>query len=158
MRDTSNLARHAPDPSHNSRFVSGAYPTPENDRAEPLRRSPPYSERTPRPVQGGGPDAQHELEAQEELRAVPALADLPAEMLAELTRSAIPRRFHAGVTLVEQGATATRLEVLIRGAVKVVPEISSLTSPRAGCCGLLRPCGRAPGSASLSSSLPNPVW
>jgi CRP-like cAMP-binding protein len=120
MRDTSNFARHAHDPSHNSRFVSGAYPVAESERAEPVSRPPPSSERAPRPIEGGRSASQQELDAQEELRTVPALAELPGEMLAELARSAVQRRFHAGVTLVEQGATATRLEVLIRGAVKVV--------------------------------------
>jgi CRP-like cAMP-binding protein len=118
MRDTSNLARRAPDPS-SSRFVSGAYPTPEVERAEPLRRSVPYSDRVPRPIQGlmGG---QTEFEAEGELRAVPALAELPREMLAELASSALQHRLRAGVSLVEQGATAAHLQVLVRGSVKVV--------------------------------------
>jgi CRP-like cAMP-binding protein len=61
-----------------------------------------------------------ELEAQEELRAVGAFAELPREVLAELGATASQRRVHAGVTLIDQGATATHLEVLARGAVKVV--------------------------------------
>jgi CRP-like cAMP-binding protein len=61
-----------------------------------------------------------DLEVQEELRAVGALAELPRELLAELAATASQRRVHSGVTLVEQGSTATHLEVLARGAVKVV--------------------------------------
>jgi CRP-like cAMP-binding protein len=61
-----------------------------------------------------------ELEAQDELRAVPGLSELPREMLAELAASAAQQRVHSGVTIVEQGAMATQLEVLVRGAVKVV--------------------------------------
>jgi CRP-like cAMP-binding protein len=61
-----------------------------------------------------------ELEPQEELRAVPMLAELSREMLAELGATSTQRRVHAGVTLIEQGALATQFEVLVRGAVKVV--------------------------------------
>jgi CRP-like cAMP-binding protein len=63
---------------------------------------------------------QTDLLAQEELRAVPALAEVPREVLAELALTAVQHRVHAGVTLVEQGAQATHLEVLARGAIKVV--------------------------------------
>jgi len=63
---------------------------------------------------------QADLLAQDELRAVPALAEVPREVLAELALTAVQHRVHAGVTLVEQGATATHLEVLARGAVKMV--------------------------------------
>jgi CRP-like cAMP-binding protein len=41
-------------------------------------------------------------------------------VLAELASTAVQQRVHAGVTLVEQGSTATHLDVLARGAVKVV--------------------------------------
>jgi CRP-like cAMP-binding protein len=61
-----------------------------------------------------------DLVALEELRAVPGLAEVPREVLAELALTAVQHRVHAGVTLVEQGATASHLEVLARGAVKVV--------------------------------------
>jgi CRP-like cAMP-binding protein len=67
-------------------------------------------------VLGGHTD----LLAQEELRAVPALADVPREVLAELAANAVQHRVHAGLTLIEQGAIATHLDVLARGAVKVV--------------------------------------
>jgi CRP-like cAMP-binding protein len=118
MRDTSNLARRTPEPN-SSRFVSGAYPIPEAARADPLRRSLPCAERPPQPVEGslGG---RAELHAEVELRGVPALAELPREMLTELAASSIQHRLRAGVVLVEQGATATHLEVLVRGAVKVM--------------------------------------
>ena len=45
-----------------------------------------------------------------------------------------------------------------RGAVKAVPEISSANSPSGGFCGLLRPTGSAPGTASLTNWLPKPGW
>jgi CRP-like cAMP-binding protein len=61
-----------------------------------------------------------DLEVHDELRAVPALAELPRELLAELCATSIQRRVHAGATLVEQGSISTHLEVLARGAVKVV--------------------------------------
>ena len=43
-----------------------------------------------------------------------------------------------------------------RGAVKLVPLISSVYRPYFGRCGLLWPTGSAPGNASLAKSLPNP--
>jgi CRP-like cAMP-binding protein len=61
-----------------------------------------------------------DLEPQDELQAVPALAELPRELLADLSVTAAQRRLHAGATLIEQGSIATHLEVLVRGAVKVV--------------------------------------
>jgi CRP-like cAMP-binding protein len=63
---------------------------------------------------------QTELEMQDELQAVPALAELPRELMGELAASASQRRVHAGVLLVEQGTPSMQLEVLARGAVKVV--------------------------------------
>ena len=94
MRDSSNLARRTSGPtsapSSNSRFVSGAYPVPELDRGAartalsvlPRGRSPAYST--------GGDGRASELETQDELQAVPALADLPRELLGELAASATP--------------------------------------------------------------------
>jgi len=61
-----------------------------------------------------------ELEARDELRAVPALADVPRDVLVELAATTTQRRVHAGAALVEQGSTATHLDVLARGAVKIV--------------------------------------
>jgi CRP-like cAMP-binding protein len=63
---------------------------------------------------------QSELATQDELRAVPLFAELSREAIAELGATATQRRVHAGETLVEQGSMATHLEVLVRGAVKVV--------------------------------------
>jgi hypothetical protein len=45
-----------------------------------------------------------------------------------------------------------------RGAVNAVPLSSSAYRPCAGRCGLLRPTGRLPGTASLANSLPKPDW
>jgi CRP-like cAMP-binding protein len=63
---------------------------------------------------------QAELLTLEELRAVPALAEVPREVLSELALTATQHRVHSGITLVDQGIVATQLEVLARGAVKVV--------------------------------------
>jgi CRP-like cAMP-binding protein len=63
---------------------------------------------------------QSDLAPQDELRSVAAFVDLPRELIAELGGNATQRRVHAGVALVEQGSMATHLEVLARGAVKVV--------------------------------------
>jgi CRP-like cAMP-binding protein len=146
MREPSNLARKAP---RNSRFLSGAYrpetsgayaraetlgsyPRPEKAsgyaRPELDRRgtdsrppsAPPCPEEPTRHAYGPVAPVQSELEPQEELRAVPAFAELSREMIAELGASSVQRRVHAGVTLIEQGAMATHFEVLVRGAVKAV--------------------------------------
>ncbi|MGH7295840.1 MAG: Crp/Fnr family transcriptional regulator, partial [Polyangiaceae bacterium] len=96
------------------------YPVP-TDRNRPVPRDGGVacpeggSQHTQRSVMG-----HTDLEPQDELQAVPALAELPRELLAELSATALQRRLHAGATLVEQGALATHLEVLVRGAVKVV--------------------------------------
>src|SRR5277367_4360053 len=45
-----------------------------------------------------------------------------------------------------------------RGAVNAVPEICSAYKPYGQCCGELRPCGSAPGNASVANSLPKPLW
>lgn len=63
---------------------------------------------------------QLELEPREELRNVTVFADLSRDQLVELSATSAQRRVQAGATLVEQGAIASHLEVLIRGAVKVV--------------------------------------
>ena len=63
---------------------------------------------------------QSDLTPQDELRAVPAFVELPRETISELGAAATQRRVHAGVTLIDQGSVATHLEVLARGAVKVV--------------------------------------
>jgi CRP-like cAMP-binding protein len=64
--------------------------------------------------------AQLDLDMHDELRLVPALAELPRDVLVELSASSSQRRVHGNVPLVEQGHTATHLDVLVRGAVKVV--------------------------------------
>lgn len=63
---------------------------------------------------------QSDLEPQQELQALPALAELPRELYVELVSGCVQRRVHAGVSLVDQGAVQQRLDVLVRGAVKVV--------------------------------------
>jgi hypothetical protein len=45
-----------------------------------------------------------------------------------------------------------------RGAVKALPDSSSAYRPCATRCGLLRPTGSAPGTASLANWLPKPDW
>jgi CRP-like cAMP-binding protein len=64
--------------------------------------------------------AQLELDTHDELRLVPALAELPRDVLVELCATSSQRRVHAGAALVEQGQPATFLDVLVRGAVKMV--------------------------------------
>jgi hypothetical protein len=45
-----------------------------------------------------------------------------------------------------------------RGAVKALPDSSSAYSPCGARCGLLRPTGSAPGTASVANWLPKPLW
>lgn len=61
-----------------------------------------------------------ELDPQSELRAVPTLCELPREALAELAELATPRKEPAGAVLLEQGSIAARMDVLLRGAIKIV--------------------------------------
>jgi CRP-like cAMP-binding protein len=99
---------------------------------------------------------QTDLLAQEELRAVPALAEVPREVLAELALTAVQHRVHAGVTLVEQGAQATHLEVLARGAIKVV----RTTKHALGESQVVLEVARAPAillGASFFDGLPEPA-
>jgi CRP-like cAMP-binding protein len=63
---------------------------------------------------------QQDLEVAEELRQFGAFAELPRELLAELSQAATQQRVHAGVTIAEQGHTSPTLTVLARGAVKLV--------------------------------------
>lgn len=63
---------------------------------------------------------QLELEPKDELHAVPVLSELSRDQLVELSATSSQRRVIAGATLVEQGTVASHLEVLIRGAVKIV--------------------------------------
>jgi CRP-like cAMP-binding protein len=61
-----------------------------------------------------------QVDLQRELRVVPTLSELPYEALAEVAVLASPRRAPLGTVLSEQRSTAQRLEILLRGAVKVV--------------------------------------
>lgn len=63
---------------------------------------------------------QLELEPREELRSVPVFADLTRDQLVELAATSAQRRVAAGATLVDQGTVADHLEVLVRGAAKIV--------------------------------------
>jgi CRP-like cAMP-binding protein len=65
-----------------------------------------------------------DLEAGEELRRVPPLADLPRDIIAELTIASTQRRVLAGATLLEQGAVASSLDILARGAAKLVRTVT----------------------------------
>lgn len=124
MRDSSNLARKGqgtPPAPARSQFVSGAYPVPQlRQPAAPPPVTLSCPEGVPRHTQRVSMGGQTDLEAPDELRAVPMLAELPRDILAELASTSQQRRVHAGMVLVEQAATATHLEVLARGAVKVV--------------------------------------
>ncbi len=137
MRENSTIVRRSPAAPQNSRFLSGAYPTPSLERGRTGERVPGgqparMSSEPPSPAEVACSEdavrnsynpamALHtDLVAHDELRAVAALAELPRELLAELATSSSQRRVHAGVSLVEQGATAGHLDVLVRGAVKVV--------------------------------------
>jgi CRP-like cAMP-binding protein len=51
---------------------------------------------------------------------MPELADVSRDVLQEMAAAAGARQVEAGSVLVEQGATATHLHVLLRGAAKVV--------------------------------------
>ncbi|HEY8041663.1 MAG TPA: Crp/Fnr family transcriptional regulator [Polyangiaceae bacterium] len=114
----SNIARRTPARAGNA-FVAGAYASPDLSRTGERARSLSCPENLPRHTYGSSMPTHADLEPHEELHAVPALAELPRETLAELAASAVQRRVLSGVTLVEQGATATHLDVLARGAVKV---------------------------------------
>jgi CRP-like cAMP-binding protein len=61
-----------------------------------------------------------DLEPSEELRRVAPFAELPREILTELTIASTQRRVLAGATLLDQGAIPTSLDVLARGAAKMV--------------------------------------
>ena len=104
--------------SRKPQFLAGAYAVPQLERASsPSLACPDYLGQH---TYGHVMPAQSELEAVVELRAVGAFAELPRELLAELAATATQRRVHAGVTLIEQGSSAKQLDVLVRGAVKVV--------------------------------------
>lgn len=63
---------------------------------------------------------QLELDSREELRAVSVFSELTRDQLVELSATSSQRRLASGASVVEQGTVASHLEVLARGAVKVV--------------------------------------
>ncbi len=123
MRDSSNLARQ----------TSGSSPTPTgipaSSRARIRRPAQPLDaarpslclapRACPRHTHRGAMGGQTDLEAQDELRPSPCWPICRASCWgARGLVAAAPRA--RGVVLVEQGTTATHLEVLARGAVKAV--------------------------------------
>jgi CRP-like cAMP-binding protein len=60
------------------------------------------------------------LDVAAELRLVPGLGSLGSELIEELARGASVRTVHANIPLVEQGAVATSVVILVRGAAKAV--------------------------------------
>jgi CRP-like cAMP-binding protein len=66
------------------------------------------------------PPSTNDLDIATELRQVPGLTELGKDALAELTLSAVQRRVHAGVSIVDQGVASPALVLLVRGAAKVV--------------------------------------
>jgi CRP-like cAMP-binding protein len=70
-----------------------------------------------------------DLDVFDELRSVAGFCDLSRELLIEVSGAVAQRRVLAGVTLVEQGAVAASLDVLARGAAKVVRTTTSSTGP-----------------------------
>jgi CRP-like cAMP-binding protein len=110
--------------SRKPQFLAGAYTvSPVPQLAEQGRAAAPglaCPEYLGQHTYGHVMPVHSELEAVAELRAVAAFSELPRDLLAELGATAVQRRVHAGVTLVEQGAPAKQLDVLVRGAVKVV--------------------------------------
>jgi len=61
-----------------------------------------------------------DLDVVSELRLVPALCDLASDALGDLASITSQRRVHAQLSLVEQGVASTSLQILVRGAAKVV--------------------------------------
>jgi CRP-like cAMP-binding protein len=60
----------------------------------------------------------HELDVASELRKVPALGDLPGDVLAEIALLVVQRRLLAQESIVEQGFASGSWLVLVRGAAK----------------------------------------
>lgn len=120
MSNSSSLTRRAPARSLASQFLCGAYsltPSRSPATAVPATSCP---EPAPLPTLGEAVTASAEREPQEELRALPALTDLPRELLLELALGSAQRRVQTGAVLVEQSTLQPSLVVLVRGAVKVV--------------------------------------
>jgi CRP-like cAMP-binding protein len=94
-----------------------------------------------------------ELEAREELRSVPVFSELTRDQLVELAATSAQVRVQSGAVLVEQGASASHLRVLVRGAVKIV----RVTRHSLGESTVLLEVARAPailGGASLFDGQP----
>ena len=66
-----------------------------------------------------------DLDTTTELRSVPGLGDLPADVIAELAALVSQRRVHAQLPLLEQGVASATLQILVRGAAKVVRQAPS---------------------------------
>ncbi len=97
-----------------------------------------------------------ELEPREELRGVAVFGELTREQLAELSATSTQRRVQAGASIVDQGIASSQLEVLIRGAVKIV----RTTTHTMGESTVVLEVGRAPailGGASLFDGQPEPA-
>lgn len=120
MANPSNVVRPPAARGSGTRFLSGGYTRPGAGSAVEPPRSAPCPEDPTRHTYPLAMAVQSDLEAHQELRAIPALAELPRDTLGELGATASQRRVHSGVTLVEQGVAASHLELLVRGAVKVV--------------------------------------
>jgi CRP-like cAMP-binding protein len=119
MEDTMANLHNVNDPParRSSRFLFGAYACSGERRDStfptPMQHLPDRERLAPRA------EAEH-IDARSELRGVPTLAELPREALANLATLASARREPLGAVLSEQGAAVQRLELLLRGAVKVV--------------------------------------
>jgi CRP-like cAMP-binding protein len=99
---------------------------------------------------------QLELEPREELRTVAVFSELSRDQLVELAVTSVQRRVQAGANLVEQGSVASHLEVLVRGAVKIVRG----TRHSLGESSVVLEVARAPAilcGASLFDGLPEPA-
>jgi CRP-like cAMP-binding protein len=84
------------------------------------------------------------------------LAELSRDQIAELVVTSTQRRVQAGAMLIEQGSTASHLEVLVRGAAKVV----RVTRHALGESTVVLEVSRAPtilAGASLFDNLPEPA-
>jgi CRP-like cAMP-binding protein len=109
-----------------SRFLFGAY-----GNTAPLTRTQPSPSGVTskiRPGSGGAGDQKTKeslgpsscAEPQGDLRSIPVFADLPREAVAELASLGTVRREATGAVICAQGALSARLEIVLRGAFKLV--------------------------------------
>jgi CRP-like cAMP-binding protein len=103
-----------------SRFLFGAYGTAPASRPSPSVAAHSGFDALDLPVLPPPVTTNAELDPQGDLRAVPTLAELPRQALAELASLSASRREAVGALLSEQGSTATRMDILVRGAIKIV--------------------------------------